>query len=770
MALTISLLQGATDARPKMIRVPWDKLLAELQAHDLRASKDGPAWCPVDFVACPDVCHRAGTKSDCGGAKPHRILENVREVHLAVFDLDDHTAGDLGALGARLEPYTYALHSTFSEHCYRLVIPLAEWVDPLAWGEVWEQIRADLQIRADPACKDASRLYYFPTHNPASTWTPVVCDNVGKSYAATKIQRVASEEKSITDTVTPAHTPPPEKAAEKPEGVEKVPKFLAVDLFEVRKQLRAVRKTESAALIRKVLNGESLQGDDGGYDHNMNRVSSLLATACNPPLEWPTALELLRPSLAATPQNRVGHLEHWIEEMSDQFERARERRTKADAHQAELDAAMQKALGWKEKEALTGENENWKAGLLVSLDAEGELAGLKQVGANANLILDHDPLWKGKVQFNEVTKEIDIGGETFSKFSRNSIDVEVTNWLARSDYRLSLNSKQVAEQLLAVSRRNNYDPLAVWLNSIRLKWDGQQRLESFLEKYFGATGNARYLSQVSKCWMIAAVARALSPGCKVDNVLILQGGQGKFKSTALQVLGGEFFSDTKFDIHDKDGRMMASRFWIIELAELASMRRADVESLKAFFSARKDDIRVPYGRVLETFPRRCVFVGTLNPGEDYLSDQTGNRRFWPVSISSIDIEALINDRNQLWAEAVVRFNAGENWWLEGADIALAEAETASVTAQSARVEPILEWWTKLQHRPKCVTTRQIAQDVLGLLSKECTNGMQQEIGSALRSMGFTRGKDKIGGVAKNVYFAPESMLEMGGPKLGLVKG
>ncbi len=134
-----------------------------------------------------------------------------------------------------------------------------------------------------------------------------------------------------------------------------------------------------------------------------------------------------------------------------------------------------------------------------------------------------------------------------------------------------------------------------------------------------------------------------------------------------------------------------------------------------------------------------------------------------MCITNIDIEGLIKDRIQLWAEAVIRFQTGEKWWLEGEDVQLAEQATAEVTMQSARIEPIMAWWSKLNHRPKYVTTLQVAQDALGLLVSQCTNGVQQEVGSALRTMGFTRGKERVGGVSKNVYHTPEALMSMGGP-------
>ena len=626
---------------------------------------------------------------------------------------------------------------------------------PSQWSEVWTTVRDTLQIPADEACKDPARLYYFPTVPPDGAI--VTCDNAGETFSPGAHGRKLPRAKATGGGIEIA--PAPENPAEE-NGPKNFGVIEPVDLFEIRRQLRAVRKAESARIARVVIAGEPLDLPPG-RDVTMNKACSVLATACTPPLVWASALEILRPSLNATPQERAGHLEHWIKECEDMFNRALQRRLKADAKSAELKGALMKALGMSKepKGGVISEEDatNWRAGLLVTLDKEGAPAGVKQVGANAGLILQHDERWAKNLRFNEVTKEIDVLGGPMPVVSKNSFDVELANWLSRSEFHLNLNTKQVSEQMLAVARRNAYDPLAHWLKE-EIRWDGVNRLESFFTRYFGATGDPRYLAQIGKSWLIAAVARALQPGCKVDNVLVLQGLQGKKKSTALQILGGAFFSDTKFDIHDKDGRMMASRFWIIELAELASMRKADVEALKGFFSARRDDIRVPYGRVLESFPRRCVFVGSTN-SEEFLPGDDQQRRYWPVRINVIDTDALTTDRDQLWAEATARFLAGERWWLEGEDVALAEVEAQSVSRSSPYTEPILNWWLKLSHRPDTVTTSQVASEALSMLTSQATGGVRQEIGMALRAMGFDRVKKRLGGIPVNAYRAPQELLD-----------
>ncbi len=721
MIYKISLFDNVKDASPKSVEVAWEGILKELSTHEVRDTKDGLCWSPTFFL---------GSRSNA-----HAV-----EVSLAVFDLDDCSDETLAGLGERLSTFTYALHSTYSPGCYRLVIPLSTPVAGAKWFETWTAIKQHLQIPADEACSDASRLYYFPACPQGGA--QIVCENKALPFY------VEREGLEAAPSVPSSSAPAPETLAD-----NNTPKIF--DLHLVRRQLKAVRKHESAAVVKTILNGGPLDSPPG-RDVTMNRAASILATACTPPLTWEVALEILRPSLTATPQERVGHFDHWVAEMADMFARALQRRAKADAKSAELNEAMQKALGKRAaSEGAVGESEAWRSSLITTMDKEG-VETIRSVSTNANLVLENDPLWRGKVRFNEVTKQIDLLGAPIHHASMKDPDVAAKNWLALSHYRLTLRSHEVGEELRDVARRNPYDPLADWLEG--LTWDGENRLESFFIRYFGAEGEQRYLERVGACWLIACVARALDPGCKVDNVLMLQGAQSIGKSRALKVLGHDFFSDTKFDIHDKDGRLMASRFWIIELGELVAMRKADTESLKAFFSASSDHIRAPYARVAEDFQRRCIFVGTTNSLE-FLAADDQQRRYWPVMAGTIDLVGLAANRNQIFAEAVSRFKAGENWWLSKDDAALVEIVAQSTSTESPYKETVLTWWMRLREKPDIVTAHLVAVDALGMLGSQVTQKVKRDIGMLLRTLGFRPKVKRIGPSVVNAWVTPKEFLE-----------
>jgi hypothetical protein len=196
---------------------------------------------------------------------------------------------------------------------------------------------------------------------------------------------------------------------------------------------------------------------------------------------------------------------------------------------------------------------------------------------------------------------------------------------------------------------NRFDPIVNYLDG--LKWDGTPRLEMWLSIYLGATDTPLNRA-IGKLTLVAAVRRARRPGCKFDHILVLEGSEGTMKSTSIVVLAGvENFSDqTILTASDKEQQELMRGVWIFEIADLAGMKRSEVEKVKAFASRTHDRARPAYGRRRIDAPRRGILIGTTNEDE-YLQSQTGNRRFWPVKTGTIDIEALRRDRDQLWAEA-----------------------------------------------------------------------------------------------------------------------
>ncbi|MBM7707883.1 virulence-associated E family protein [Enterococcus lemanii] len=244
------------------------------------------------------------------------------------------------------------------------------------------------------------------------------------------------------------------------------------------------------------------------------------------------------------------------------------------------------------------------------------------------------------------------------------------------------------DAILAVAAERSYHPIKEYLDHLP-DWDGTDRVETLLIDYFNATDNS-YTRAVTRKMMVAAVARILHPGTKFDSVLILNGPQGIGKSTFFAKLAGDWFSDslTLTDMKDKAGPEKLQGYWILELGELAGMRKTDVEVVKSFISRSDDKYRASYGVNVESHPRQCIIVGSTNAESGFLRDITGNRRFWPVRISGDGKrkawQMSVYDVEQIWAETLVLYAKGEKLYLEGSDVELATNEQADAMESDER--------------------------------------------------------------------------------------
>lgn len=237
---------------------------------------------------------------------------------------------------------------------------------------------------------------------------------------------------------------------------------------------------------------------------------------------------------------------------------------------------------------------------------------------------------------------------------------ELIRWLTQQGFTY-LKRGVVQDTVVACAKRRSYHPVREYLDS--LQWDGTERLTTWLKVYLGAKNHAAYLELVGPKWLTGAVARIYEPGCQMDTILVLEGEQGEGKSSACQILGRtQWTRDCTGDLSVKDAAIHIQSVWIAEMAELTSLRRGQQEGVKAFISRRIDHYRPPYGRNAVDRPRHTVFIATTNENE-YLVDETGARRFWPVETSVIDLMALERDVDQLWAEAVCCYRDKQVWHL-----------------------------------------------------------------------------------------------------------
>ena len=304
---------------------------------------------------------------------------------------------------------------------------------------------------------------------------------------------------------------------------------------------------------------------------------------------------------------------------------------------------------------------------------------------NVITALERAPELRGIVAYNEFADDIEIvkpppwqnSSETWSDIDR----IELQAWLQANGLNIT-RASVVQDAVITVARRAGFNPVADYLNG--LEWDKTPRLDTWLQHYMGAVGDSDYLAAIGPRIMVGAVARIEEPGCKLDTVPVFEGPQGLGKSRGVAILGSPWNADGVPDLHTKDAAIQIQGVWLVELEELASMSRADVEHVKAFLSRTTDRYRPPYGRNAINRPRRCAFIATTNL-QDYLKDETGNSRFWPIRCRDIRCDLLQADKSQLWAEAMHLYKSGYQWHLTDNDTALAEREQ-----EARRLVPELE--------------------------------------------------------------------------------
>jgi predicted P-loop ATPase len=331
------------------------------------------------------------------------------------------------------------------------------------------------------------------------------------------------------------------------------------------------------------------------------------------------------------------------------------------------------------------------------------------------------------------------GEDTYPRPLRDDDITRTQEWLQRQG--MPKIGFEVTHQAIEERARERlFHPVRDYLNS--LVWDKKPRIESWLSYYLGAEPGP-YVSAIGRMFLVAMVARIYEPGCKCDYTLVLEGEQGGLKSTACQILGGKWFSDSLPPIGRKDASEHLRDKWLIEIGELSAIDRADIEALKLFITRREERYRPSYGRKEVVEPRQCVFVGTTNKSA-YLKDETGGRRFWPVKAGQIDIAALSADRDQLLAEAVHRYRAGEKWWPdEEFERALIKPQQETRFDTDPWEEAISGYVATLSE----VRLASISQNVLGMEIKQVGRREQNRIVSVLARLGFEKGeRDELGRV------------------------
>jgi len=321
-------------------------------------------------------------------------------------------------------------------------------------------------------------------------------------------------------------------------------------------------------------------------------------------------------------------------------------------------------------------------------------------GSNLNLIFQNDPQLKGKFAMNAFDRKPYIKESLpWRKVKKpeplQNVDISgIRNYI---DCVYGISASQKVDDAFALElERQKYHPIREYLSG--LEWDGEKRVDTLLIEYFGADDSI-YTREAIRKMLVAAVARIFNPGVKYDLVLTLVGKQGNFKSTFLKKLGKGWTSDSFNTVSGKESFEQLQGAWLIEIAELSGLRKAEVETIKHFITKQEDTFRPAYGRVPETYLRQCVFFGTTN-NTTFLRDQTGNRRFIPVDVNELQVVKDVRkmqeaEVDQIWAEAMHMYRNGEKLYMSAKANDIAMVEQQLHASDDERKGIILEYLNRL---------------------------------------------------------------------------
>jgi len=377
---------------------------------------------------------------------------------------------------------------------------------------------------------------------------------------------------------------------------------------------------------------------------------------------------------------------------------------------------------------------------------------------NLHMIFSNDARWHGVLGYCEFSYRIiklkkpptnnsDLG--EWSDSDTSSLKI----WLT-GNYSVVASKEATLDALVVTARENSFHPVRKYLSG--LVWDGELRLERWLVECMGASAKSdnrkAYLASAGTKFLIGAVARVMRPGCKMDNVLIFEGEQGRGKSTAVHALFGEWYSDAPLPLGDKDAYQNITGIWGYEMAELDSFNKAESTTAKSFFSQIRDRYRPSYGTMAEDFKRQVVFLGTTNQDE-YLRDYTGNRRYWPVRCHRVNVDLVRQWRDQLWAEALACYKADAIWWPTYEEKLIYEAEQDSRLQLDPWHYPIQDYLHAVIS--DFVTTDEILLEAIKRDHAHQTRQDQNRISPIMKSLGWINKRKLVNGKQKRGYQKPE---------------
>lgn len=618
-----------------------------------------------------------GKAKDVGGFVGGYLLggqrkkSNVTCLSLATLDIDEGTP-DTWDIIRKAVPYAALLYSTHSytpdNPRYRLIIPFTRDISPSEYAPVCRRITAKIDAAAgkrlfDETTYAVGRLFYWPSVSKDATLVYEVQDGPFCDPDDLKHEPLNAAEQAIVDTTIPEvfYNGTLEDPRKK-RGIigafctvysvqQAIAEFLPTTYLPTRDPRRytlAEGSTQGGLIIYDNLFAYSFHAHDIAAKHCYN------------------AYDLVRVHLFGTDKVRSEKkmndlalsdskvkalvIEQQLKSAKDDFNDIINT-TSSNADKAGRNTATAKVgkSTWQEE---------------LEVDKRGRIISSAR---NIQLILEKADEFKNKFWYNAFSGE--YVAEGILPWSRNKstvTDADMSNLRVYLENKFGITGKdKIYDVFVAVCTKHRRNPVQDYFNS--LQWDGVSRLDKLIIDYIGAEDLPLYRAMTRKHFT-AAVARVFEPGCKYDYCLILIGKEGIGKSTLFDVMGGDYYTDSVRSLDGKDAEEILKQKVVVELSELSAIKRNTVEDIKSFISRRVADIRAPYGRITEKVPRHVIFCGTTNE-ELFLKGDTGNRRFWCIKCDEAKRknnnirEALLRDRDQLWAEAVYRYKTGEELYL-----------------------------------------------------------------------------------------------------------
>jgi len=675
VTLHVSRFARASDKDPRQVDISWEQLAEALTEVRIRANPDGELWCPGRFLE--------------GSV---RNADNVLDMWCLVLDFDDGLLPEDARAPWDEMGLEYVIHSTWHHKRekvtpsgkvkpavprWRAVFPLTMPVAGHRWSAIYRRLAEYLASKSwDANCTDPCRMYYLPAAEDDSLffgeWVR------GRKLDAKEAPKLPEEEKPKA----------PRPRIDLPE-----------DYNRLLDALSHVPSDDYEVWIKCGMALHLALGEGGKDTWD----------------EWSQTSEAYDAEVMD---------KKWASFSTD--------RDRSVGTGTIYRYAMQN--GWvpplQSVEEDDPKPDGWRTGLTMKPLNDGSLV-IEKTPGNLALLLAHEKQWSRCIRHNQLSYTVVwddmapfVPGMSAPSGELADEHLVYVQQAARRQWGVTWSIDAVHKALHAAAPEHSFHPVKDYLEGI--KWDGKPRLTNWLMDYHGGEPSE---IPTGRWWAISAVARAYRAGCQVDHVLVLQGPQGCGKSTALRILGGDWYSDSLDSLNDKDSYQSLLGKWIVEIAELDALKGKASTEIKKFISKVVDSYRPSYGRCTVNRPRQCVFAGTTNEHE-YLQDASGARRFWPVTVGQLNHGALKRDRDQLWAEATAAYKSGERFWPQGQTEAEALAEEVEARFSVDPWEEAVEEW--LLGKDK-VSMQQV-MDAVGVESGRAKPYDTRRLGAILRRL------------------------------------